>query len=71
MSDQHNIHGVPDGDVEADTASGGAPEPADKSAEDQAAPDELDELRTDAGNPNHDRAHLLDQPPAQVEADDS
>lgn len=26
--DQHNVHGDPEGNVEADTASGGAPEPA-------------------------------------------
>lgn len=30
----HNTQGVPDEDAEADTASGGAPEPADTSDDD-------------------------------------
>ena len=29
--DKHNIQGTPDGDVEADTASGGAPDDSDQS----------------------------------------
>lgn len=32
-SDPHNTQGVPDGDVEADTASGGAPELPDTTDE--------------------------------------
>ena len=31
--DQQNTHGTPDGDVEADTASGGAPEMPDTTDE--------------------------------------
>lgn len=36
-SDQANTQGVPDGDVEADTASGGAPEQPD-TTDDQGRP---------------------------------
>lgn len=35
--DEQNTQGVPDGDVEADTASGGAPEPPD-TTDDQGRP---------------------------------
>ncbi|GEM_PF-3661492 len=38
-SDPHNMHGDPDGDVEADTASGGPPEPAEPP---QTRPEEPD-----------------------------
>ena len=41
MSDSHdhNTHGTPDGDVEADTASGGAPEEANSPLTDTSGPD--------------------------------
>jgi hypothetical protein len=39
-SDQEqNTQGAPDGDVEADTASGGAPEPANSPLTDTVGPD--------------------------------
>ena len=37
--DKHNIQGTPDGDVEADTASGGAPDDSGQS-ETTAEPDD-------------------------------
>ena len=35
----HNTHGTPDGDMEADTASGGAPEPIGPDLTDGTGPD--------------------------------
>ena len=49
--DKHNIQGTPDGDVEADTASGGAPDDSDQS-ETTAEPETTDEDDHPVDNPS-------------------